>query len=575
LSRNVKPGKKDVKVLGLNPAPIAMMAMLGLAGLSQFKLQAFESQTTMDLADKVNKYFVNKIDTARRGAIYTADMKPLAEEAKTWTLTINFAKIPRTSSFAAALSEASGIPSHEFSDKESGTRTWSQPLTSAQKEAIQAVKKSYLADGVSIDASEGRTYPMGIYASAIVGLQRIMPGTKDGVIRTGFESSLNKQLVGVNGRQRGLQDKNGEFLPLRSYEPDQIRRDGAKIVTTIDSELQIASTIAVRRAVEANRADDGVAIVVQPQTGEVLTVATWPAADPNVTGNSMLDGKNPAYMNVLEPGSTFKILTLAKAINDGVVAPGQYTHCTGTMAIGTKSKIRCDEHHGNRAHGDIGPEMAIAKSCNVSAAFWSRKVGVDGFFEYLDELGLRETTGLNLQGEVRSRAVRDRWAAQLQLATLGFGQSMSVTPLALAGAFSTIANDGKRVPLKLVKDVNGKPVTPDKEAVQVLSKKACDYTLDCMEAVIESDRGTGKTLRIPGYRLGGKTGTAQKIGKGGADGYVSNFVGVIPAKEPKALVLIMINNPKAGKFYGADVAGPVFTEVAKMTIKRLSIPPTQ
>jgi cell division protein FtsI/penicillin-binding protein 2 len=573
LSRNAK--KKDVKVLGISPAPLFMLGMLATAGLSQFKLQAFEAQSTMEKANKVNKYFVTKSDAARRGSIHTSDFKPMAEDAKTWSLTVNFARIPRTPSFASALSEASGIPAHEFADRESGTRTWSQPINSAQRDAIQMVKKMYLADGVSIDATEARNYPMSIYASAIVGLQRATPGAKNDFVRTGLEASFNPQLVGVDGKQRGLQDKNGEFLPLRSFEPDRLRKDGAKIVTTIDSELQIASTMAVRRAVEQNRADDGVAIVVQPETGEVLTVATWPAADPNTTGNSMLDGKNPAYMNVLEPGSTFKILTLAKAISDGVIVPGQYTQCTGTMAIGTKSKVRCDEHHGNRAHGDIDPETAIAKSCNVSAASWSRKVGVNHFFEYLDDLGLRQVTGLKLQGEARSRAIKDPYAAQLQLATLGFGQSMSVTPLALAGAFTPIANNGKRMPLKLVKSVDGKPFIAEQEPVQVLSKAACDYTLDCMEAVIESDRGTGKTLRIPGYRLGGKTGTAQKIGRRGADGYVSNFVGVIPAKSPKAVVLIMINNPKNGKFYGAEVAGPVFVDVAKMVIKRLNIPPTE
>lgn len=564
--------KKTAKILGLNPSAIAALGILGVSGLSQVKLQAFESSKTIELADKVNKYVVIKTDKPRRGSIFSADMKPMAEEANRFELTINFAKIPRTTAFAQALSEASGVPAHEFVDRVKGTRTWTVPIGPEAKAAINSVKKSFLADGVSVDPIGARSYPMGQYASALVGLQRFIGGSNNEVIRTGLEFSLNDKLTGSEGRREGLQDKNGEFLPLRSKEPDKVRVDGARVITTIDSEIQIASTLAVKKAVTANKADDGVAIVVKPKTGEILCVSTWPQADPNTNSNSILDGKNPAYMNVLEPGSTFKILTLAKAIDDGVVAEGEHTHCTGTMAIGTRSRIRCDEHHGNRAHGDVSPELAIAKSCNVAAASWSRRVGVNGFFEFLDDLGLRESTGLRLQGEARSRANKDKWAAQLQLATLGFGQSMSVTPLALAGAFSTVANHGKRMPLRLIKSINGKEVEPEKEAVEVLSKEACDYTLKCMEAVVQSDAGTGKSLRIPGYRIGGKTGTAQKIGMKGANGYVSNFVGVIPAREPEAVILIMINNPKAGKFYGADVAGPVFTDVAKTVIKRLNIP---
>jgi cell division protein FtsI/penicillin-binding protein 2 len=217
--------------------------------------------------------------------------------------------------------------------------------------------------------------------------------------------------------------------------------------------------------------------------------------------------------------------------------------------------------------------LAIAKSCNVAAATWSRSIGVDGFFDYIRDLGLQSRTGLDLQGEIRSRAAKDIGNPGLQLANLGFGQAMSVTPIALAGAFGAIGNEGKRIPLRLVKSVNGIE-RPIREGQQVLSKQSCDYTLECMERVMSSI-GTGSSLRIPGYRIGGKTGTAQKFSKGQNRGYVSNFVGMIPARDPQAVILVMIDDPKAGKIYGADVAGPVFKDVAKSVITRLNIPRDQ
>jgi cell division protein FtsI/penicillin-binding protein 2 len=555
-----------------SPGALCVIGFLGLTGASQFRLQGLERKSTLALANKANKYFVTKTDSATRGSIYSREMKPMAEDAHTYLLDVSFASIPHTPGFAVALSEASGIPAQEFMDRDSGTRSWPAPLTVDQYKAISKVKKDWLADGVSISSTHQRTYPLGVYAGALVGTQK--SGAKpDDIRRNGLESSLNDDLRGIDGKRKGLLDKNGEFLPMRSFEASVTRVNGSKIVTTIDAEIQASATNAVRRAVEKNFADDGVAIVLQPKTGEVLAVSTWPVSDPNSNLSFKSDGQNPAYMKVLEPGSTFKILTLAKAINDGVISEGQFAHCDGQLNIGTKSRIRCDEHHGNRAHGDLDPEKAIAKSCNVSAAIWGRAIGEKDFYEYLLELGLRETTGLNLHREAKGRIVPDEHAKALQLATWSFGQSMTASPIALAGAFATVANNGVRMPLSIVKSVDGKEVSP-KQGVEVLSKKACDYTLHCMESVVMSEGGTGKTLRIPGYRIGGKTGTAQKIGKGGASGYVSNFVGVIPADKPEVLILIMINNPKGKKFYGADVAGPVFVDVAKTVITELGIKPS-
>ena len=149
---------------------------------------------------------------------------------------------------------------------------------------------------------------------------------------------------------------------------------------------------------------------------------------------------------------------------------------------------------------------------------------------------------------------------------------MNLTPITLTRAFCTIANGGYRIPLKLIKSVDGVEQKSKVESKRVLSKDACDYTLHCMQAVME--KGTGRQMQIAGYDLGGKTGTAQKMGKGSNGGHVSNFVGMVPARDPQAVVLVMVNNPRGGKYYGAEVAGPVFTDVAHSVIKSLNIAPT-
>lgn len=544
-----------------------MLAMFGVAGLSQLKLQTIEVDSTIKEGEKSAKYTVTRTDKARRGIITTRDNAPLVTDSDAWMLSVNFAEIPKVPGFAVALSEATGIPSHEFTNKVKGSRSWLDPLSPVQRKAVAKVKKAWDADGISIERADRRSYPMGFLAGGLTGYYRIANDQTRSISMSGLEASLNEQLKGHDGKQTGLLDNHGEFLPLRSSDPSAIRKDGGRVTTTIDSNIQTAAALSVRKAVEMNKADDGVAIVVSPHTGEVLAMASWPCGNPNDAGNSKYDGKNPAYKTILEPGSTFKILTMAKAFDAGKLHEGDTINCRLTLPIDSRSAIHCDKSHG--AHGLVDAEDALAKSCNVAAATWALKVGQKEFYKFLGDLGLQSKTEIEINGEARNQMAIDKWARRLQTATWGFGQSMNVTPISLARAFCAIANGGYRVPLTLVKSVDGQDVTPREVPTRVLSEEACEFTLKNMRSVMQ--KGTGKSLQIMGYDMGGKTGTAQKLGAK-AKGYVSNFVGVIPAKNPEAVVLVMINNPKSGKIYGADVAGPVFRDVAHSVIKSLDIP---
>jgi cell division protein FtsI/penicillin-binding protein 2 len=301
-------------------------------------------------------------------------------------------------------------------------------------------------------------------------------------------------------------------------------------------------------------------------------MVNWPTFDPE-TGQGP-DGKyagfNPNIMEYLEPGSTMKILTLAKAIEDQHVSSGWTLNCNGTLRKGPY-QVQCDLHGGSRAHGTVGLMKAIAVSCNVSAAQWACLIGFNEYHEFIKDLGLLEKPDIDLPGAVPGRVEIEEVAKTLQLMCWGFGQSMGVTPLAVASAFTSLGNDGVWMKPRLVKAI-GDQEQPVQEGKAVFTSDTTSQVMQYMEAVIGSDSGTGKTLRIPGYRMAGKTGTAQRMGRGG--GFVANFVGFLPAQDPKAMILVMVDQPKGPRYYGAQIAGPVYKDIARAVIRRYQLPPS-
>lgn len=547
-----------------------------MAGLSQAKLQTVERSHTLTLGRSLGRIVMSVPDPARRGAILSADGKPLAEDDDGQVLTLHFGQVPHNDSFALALAAASGIPAPELmpSGPNDHLRTWQKPLTVAQVEAVNRVRSQWKAGGIELKRVGHRRYSLGDLASGIVGVVR------DGKPLNGLELGQQQVLAGKDGLRHGLVDKNGELMPMRNFEVDSVRHDGEPITLTIDSEIQTAAAEAIRKRTEASKAESGVVIVMNPTTGEILALANWPSYQPYNLDESEGDlsqnsGYNQATMSVLEAGSTFKILTLAKALDTGTINLKSTVDCKGRLTIDGVSKwhVGCTAHGGHgAAHGIVDAQKAIAVSCNVSAATWALKLGHDTFEQYLDALGLFEKTRLGIPSEARGFVNRNDYAKRLQLANWGFGQAMSVTPIELAGALGIVGNDGLRAVPHLIKSVGSKAVAYPLPK-RIIRPETAAQVMQCMEAVFDEDSGTGHKLRIAGYRLAGKTGTAQKISdKSGTKGHVANFVGFVPAPKPQAMVLVMINNPK-GDYYGASVAGPVFQDVAKSVIRRFGIRP--
>jgi cell division protein FtsI (penicillin-binding protein 3) len=584
-------------------ARLIIGGLFGLAALSQAKLQTIERDNTMYLGKKTQRYEVTQLDPASRGSILASDGRVLAKDERVYDLTVNPERCPNADGFWLDLSEASGIPASDLSVVPEGkykARTWPQAVGEIQRAKIEAVRERWHTAAVSVLPAGYREYPLEDDAACLIGVIRRRaftvdtrdpryqlavrengqpapgkPATAD--LLTGLERGQDEILRGTDGERVGLADRQGHLLPMRTQTLLQSRQDGKDLTLTLDSGLQALATASVKKAVEDSKAESGVAVIEDPSNGNLMAVANWPSFSPyNPDGSYAVMGEhgglNQAYMTDLEPGSMFKILTLAKALDEHVVSMDSTFYCPGEKEVvpGAK-KIKCDLHAGNRAHGQIDPVMAIARSCNIWAATWAYEIGYDKFVPYIESLGLLDRPGLGMPGEVRALFNRKDPARKLQVANLGFGQSINCTPVALAGAFSTLANGGVHLHPRLVEKI-GNVEQPVATGKRLLSEQSCKDVIKGMIAVMENPHGTGYTLRIPGYEIAGKTGTAQKVGSK-THGHVSNFVGFVPAQHPRAVILVMVNNPK-NKYYGAEVAGPVFKSLASEIIRKYRIPPT-
>jgi len=559
----------------------SFVALFGFAFFFQARTQLWGAASIREEAKKNKKLEFSDSIRAKRGTIYSSDGKSLAQDEDSQYLEISYRgklkngtvyrKVPNSRAFFMSLSASTGIPASEFEQIDaSGAffKPWKTPISNAQALEVMKLKRLWRTDGVYLTRTGQREYRLGESVSGLVGMMR------DGKPASGLELSLNKTLAGIDGVVSGMTDRAGTYLPMRQSGENKPAVDGKNVTLTIDSTLQIAATNAVRQAYLDNKPKFATAVVVDPKTGDILAMANWPSFDPGQKEQPF----NPCYTAQLEPGSIFKVLTLAKALDEHAISTGWGYYCPGQVPIGGRF-VRCDIHHGSRAHGQVDLRGAIARSCNVSASIWSRKIGYANMTGFLEQLGLLTMSGLDLSREVPGYFHYKDPAHVLVTANLGYGQSVTSTPVLLADAFAALGNGGMKMPLRLVKKIGnaeqkiGKPV-------EVASKESSEFVLKCMEAVFsKEEHGTGAKLAIPGYRLAGKTGTAQKINaayaKAGIKRYVSNFVGFVPSRNPKAMILVMVDEPSKGKYYGGDVAGPAWREIALAVIRRYAIQPTE
>lgn len=389
----------------------------------------------------------------------------------------------------------------------------------------------------------------------------------------GLEQELEPTLNGVDGFETKEIDARRRPIPNRSTRTEPV--PGQDVILTLDKDIQLAAEEALGKAVQQTKAIGGQCVVMDPRTGEILALATQPTWDANAPGKSKLPLVNPAISHFYEPGSTFKTFTVLAALEEGLIHDGEtITYCSGALGVGRRTI-----HEAHNAHGQVDAARLLEQSCNIGAALLAMKLGPKRFLSRCDSLGFGSPTGVGLSGESAGSLNRTNTIkAKITLANAGFGQSIAVTPLQMVAGYSAVANGGEWIQPHLVKAVLLRDGT--QAPVQVPRHRVCsDETSRLLRGYLERvvTEGTGGTAAIPGYRVAGKTGTAQKAVPGGGYGSgkaIGSFIGFVPADKPRLTIIAIIDEPQ-GSHYGGVVAAPVFREVGERALHYLSVPPTE
>ena len=413
-----------------------------------------------------------------------------------------------------------------------------------------------------------RDYPSGKLTSSLIGI------TNDqGIGASGIESSLNSLLAGTNGKYIYANGR-GNIIP-GSEQVSVEAKSGTSVRLTIDRDVQWVAQNAISQAVASSRAESGTVIVMDPKTGAILAQASAPTFDPNISSTITLNKlRNPAVQEVYEPGSTGKVITVAAALQEGLVTP------QSVFTIPYKMKVADEYFHDHEKHPTqrLTTTGLLAVSSNTGSIQIGQKLGKDNLYNYLRKFGIGQSTNSKLPGESAGILHPVKQWSGTSLPTIAFGQGYSLTAMQATSVFATIANDGVRVAPSIlagVVDESGK-YTPAKanESVRVLSSQTASDMRAMMESVVSST-GTAPTAAISGYRIAGKTGTANRFSTACKcySGYTASFIGFAPADQPKYVISVTIQDPK-GMHWGGVLAGPVFKKVMSFVLQSERVQPT-
>ena len=414
-----------------------------------------------------------------------------------------------------------------------------------------------------------RDYPSGLLTAALVGIIN-----DQGAGASGIESSLNNLLAGTNGKY-AYANGRGKIIP-GSERVSVEAKAGTSIRLTIDRDIQWVAQNAINQAVSSARAQSGTVIVMDPKTGAILAQASAPTFDPN-NSNSITLGKlrNPAVQDVYEPGSTGKVITVAAAMEEGLITP------ESVFTIPYKMKVADEYFHDHEKHPTqrLTTTGLLAVSSNTGSIQIGQKLGKDRLYEYLRKFGMGQSTNSKLPGESAGSLLQVKDWSGTSLPTFAFGQGYSLTAMQTTSVFATIANNGVRVSPSIlagVVDESGKYTQAKENAsVRVLSEQTSQNMRAMMESVV-SKNGTAPSAAIPGYRIAGKTGTANRYNTacGCYSGYTASFVGFAPADAPEFVVSVTIQDPQ-GMHWGGVLAGPVFKKVMSFVLQSKRVQPTK
>ena len=510
---------------------------------------------------------------APRGSILDRNGNVLASTATRYNLYVRPSATPDKPAVAQLLSNVFGYDYQKTLEKISKRTSEVTVATQVTKEQLNIIYNSKL-DGIYYSEDNYRYYPYGDFMTQVLGFC-----SSDGFGQTGLEAYYDKYLTGVNGQIMTETDLIGRELGAGTYYLPSIA--GMNVVTTLDSGIQRIVDGAVATAVARFNPKGVYCIVMDYDTGGVVALSEYPSFDLNDIPRDDLEAlfsysKSNIVSSVYEPGSTFKILTAAAALDAGKVSVSDRFYCAGSRTVDGQH-IRCWKAKG---HGSISFAEGVEGSCNCVFMDSALRMGTDQFYDYLRNFGLTQKTGIDMTGETSGIFIAQNNVKTVDLARIGFGQAVAVTPIGLIGATSAVMNGGRSVTPHLlagVTDVNGNSVANIVAPAlgnQVISKSTSDTMRTLLESVVTT--GSGKGAYVAGYSVAGKTGTAQKYANGSiASGkYISSFLGFSLTEGANYAVLFIVDEPSGYMYYGSQVAAPIVGDIYASMFDYLGIAPT-
>ncbi|BCJ95271.1 stage V sporulation protein D [Anaerocolumna cellulosilytica] len=578
MARNKTFNRRNVLVV----VSVIILAAVGLTmrlGYLMIAKSADYAQRAQELHER------ERAIKAERGIIYDKNGTAIATNKPVSTISVIHSQITKPEEVIKVLSEKLGLSEAAVRKRVEKNSSIERIKSNVEKEVADAIR-DYDLDGVMVDEDYKRYYPFGSLASKVIGFTG---SDNQGII--GLEVAYDKYLKGVDGTILTLTTAYG--VEIENAAEDRIEpQPGNDLYISLDVNIQKYAEQAALKILEAKNANYVKLILMNPQNGEIYAMVNVPEFDlndPYTLTDNMLEGmdstsltsektnellnnmwRNASISDTYEPGSTFKIVTATAALEQGVVSLNDSFFCPGYKVVEDR-RIRCHKAGG---HGSETFIDGIKNSCNPVFMEIGARVGVTNMYKYFDKLGLFRRTGVDLPGEAKSIMHKPDNVGAVELATISFGQSFQITPLQLMVAASAIVNGGNIVTPHFgieVKSREGRTVRTfnyDGDT-KVISKQTSDTMKELLEAVVSD--GTGIRAYLPGFRIGGKTATSEKLPRRSGK-YISSFIGFAPADNPQIIGIVLIDEP-VGIYYGGTIAAPVISEVYNNVLPYMGIEP--
>jgi len=526
-----------------------------------FDLQVRRTDQMRELARRQQQQVI--VADPRRGAILDRVGRELAVSTDVYSVYAAPGEMKDAGSAATSLASALAMPANSIRAKLSN-EGFVLVRRRVAPDVADRVRSLDIA-GVHLVAESKRFYPRGSLAAHVVGF--VSPDEPS--VREGLERRYDSEIRGTPGALVAMRDARGSHFLMEARQQPVAGHD---ILTSLDEVIQHIAERELAAAIQETGAISGSVVVLHTPTGEVLAMTSLPTFNPNHYGSfDAAARRNRSITDVYEPGSTFKIITAAAGLQEGVVRPSEIIDCQNGLI-----RVAGIAIHDHKQFGSLSFAEVISESSDIGVMKTALRIDPRTFYEYIARFGFGSRTGIDLPGESRGMLQpAARWAATTE-AYISFGQEIGVTPLQIASAFSTVANRGVAVPphivTRIIEGAGAAVREPERpQARRVLSEAAADTLVDLLEGVVTS--GTGKKAAVSGYRVAGKTGTAQKIVNKvySTDKYISSFCGFVPSRRPVLTILVVLDEPRGPIYHGGDVAAPIFRRIAEPALDYLGV----